>query len=120
MSDEKKADKKKDNVLDLFRAKLKDPKQVKAAIAEGIKHTNGKVRSLAIKWAVRTEEHEFVKKNILPLINSDKSKKVLRTISDKIYRKELAAKLKTMIAKKITKGDKAEAAPEVKAEAPKA
>ena len=104
MADEKKD--KKPTPLDLFKKKLGNREKLKAELLEGLKSTNSKVRSLAAKLAIRSQEHAFVKEDILPLIQSDKSKKVLRTIGEKINRQDLVEKLEKLIAK--TKTEKTE------------
>src|SRR5206468_1335967 len=97
--------------LMLFREKLINHSQLKENLLEGLKSTNAKVRSLASKVAFKTHEHDFVKKNVLPLINSEKSKKVLRTISGKITRKDLVKKVASLLAKKeVPQAKPAEAA----------
>lgn len=91
------------------------------ALADGIKNTNAKVRSLAIKIAVRTQDAAFIKKNITNIIPTEKSKKVLRTIAKTITRKPLIKKLAELQVKKAPEAKaekKAEAA--APAEAPKA
>ena len=103
----------KESPLDAFRKKLGDKENLKNAIMEGLKSTNAKVRSLAVKAAFRLKDH---------LIKSDKSKKVLRTVSEKITRKDLAAKVKKMVAapKAAKKDDAAAPAEAAPAAAPKA
>lgn len=112
----------KESPLDAFRKKLGDKENLKNAIMEGLKSTNAKVRSLAVKAAFRLKDHALVKNNVLPLIKSDKSKKVLRTVSEKITRKDLAAKVKKMVAapKAAKKDDAAAPAEAAPAAAPKA
>lgn len=66
------------------------------------------MRSLASKVAFKTQEYDFIKKNVLPLTNTDKSKKVLRTISGKITRKDLIKKVASLAAKKTAPPPKAE------------
>jgi hypothetical protein len=110
----------KKSPLQTFKEKLADKKQVKENILEGIKSTNAKVRSLATKIAFKTQEHDFIKKNVLPLIDSDKSKKVLRTIGEKIHREKLAEKLITLINKKVAHVKETKTEEKPAAEAPKA
>src|SRR5438874_2964854 len=100
MADEKNDKKTKKSAVDLFREKIMKKEEVQATILEGIKSTNARVRALAIKLAFKTQEHPFVKKNVLPLIAGDKSKKVLRTLAEKVTRKELKKKLKSLWAAK--------------------
>jgi hypothetical protein len=109
-------------IVDEFRKKLRNKEQIKATVTEGLKHANGRIRSLAIKAAFKLRDHAFVKQHVLPLITSDKSKKVLRTLSDKVTRKELYKKVKaSRVMKKFgTKKEAgadaaAPAAPETKA-----
>jgi hypothetical protein len=96
-----------------FRKKLMNKDALKETILDGLKNKSAKVRSLAVKTAFRLKDHDLVKKNILPLIKSDKSKKVLRTVADKITRKELTEKVRKLMAQK-------KAAPKAKEEAPAA
>jgi hypothetical protein len=104
MAEEKKPEVKK-TLSSLFREKLQNREQLKETVLEGLKSTNARVRAIAIKAAFKLKDHELIKKHVLPLINSDKSKKVLRTVSEKITRKDLAAKLKAMLAQKKAKAD---------------
>jgi hypothetical protein len=116
MAEEKKEPAKK-TAADLFREKLSNKEQVKETILEGLKSTNSRVRALAVKTAFKLQDHPFVKQHVLPLINSDKSKKVLRTLSEKVTRKELAKKVKDLLtaAKKAPAKAEGEAAAETKA-----
>lgn len=84
----------------IFRENLGDREKLKATITEGLKSSNAKVRALAAKLAFRTQEYAFVKQNVLPLLKSEKSKKVLRTLAGKIYRKDLHEKVKKLILPK--------------------
>ena len=97
MADEKKTvtDVKK-APIHVFREKLRKHDALKETITEGLKSTNARVRSLATKMAFKIGDHDLIKKNVLPLINSDKSKKVLRTLSSKITRKPLIKKVQSL------------------------
>ncbi len=119
MAEEKK-EKTKKTPVDLFREKLQDRAQLKETVLEGIKSASGRIRSLSIKAAYKTQEHAFIKQYVLPLINSDKSKKVLRTISKKVTRTELAKKVKSMMKPKAAHTKKVEEAGDEAAETPKA
>ncbi len=112
MSEEAKA---KKSPIDEFRAKLRATTNLGDTVVEGLKHTNAKVRSLAIKVATRSQDYPFVKKHVLPLIKSEKSKHVLRTLADKTYRKELADRVKKLVVQKVA--GKKEKAPEAAAPA---
>lgn len=114
------ADKKEEtkSALQTFKETLHTKKNVADIILEGIKSKDARVRSLAAKVAFKTQKYDFIKKNVLPLMNSDKSKKVLRTIGNKITRKDLNTKLEGLIKKKVAGGKKAAAKPAE--EAPKA
>jgi len=117
MADEKKVETKK-TAIHTFREKLKNHDQLKETILEGLKSTNSRVRSLASKIAFKLRDKEIIKKNVMPLIHSDKSKKVLRTISSKVTRKALAKRVLSMLAKKKTTGEKPAEAPAAAAAAP--
>ncbi len=91
---EVKKEDKKPTIVDEFRKKLRNKEEIKATVTEGLKHANGRIRSLAIKAAFKLRDNAFIKQNVLPLINSDKSKKVLRTLSDKVTRRELYKKVR--------------------------
>jgi hypothetical protein len=107
-AEEKKETKK--TAVDLFRAQLRNKDQMKATILEGLKSTNARVRSLAIKAAFKLKDNEIVKKNVMPLINNDKSKKVLRSMADKMNRKTLTKKLASWVAPQPKKKAEGEAA----------
>lgn len=113
MADEKEA-KVKTTALSEFRKRLQNKDELKAAVIEGLKSTNAKVRALAAKMAFKLKDHGFIKQNILGLIKSEKSKKVLRSISQKITRRELYKKVKaSQVMKKAAATKPAdEAAPE--------
>ena len=111
MADEKKVV--KPRAVDAFRAKLRNKEQAQATVLEGLASTNSKVRSLASKMAFKLKDHEFIKKNVMPLVSSDKSKKVLRSISDKITRKSLLKKVQGLLAKKAKPEEKKTEAGEV-------
>jgi hypothetical protein len=98
MADQKEAA--KPTPSDEFRKSLKNKDAFKATITEGLKHKSGKIRSLAVKAAFKLKDHGFIKQNILSLIKSDKSKKVLRAISGKITRRDLVKKVKAARVKK--------------------
>ncbi len=117
MADEKKEAVTKKAPIHAFREKLRHPDQVKESILEGLKSTNARVRSLAAKMAFKLKDKELIKKNVMPLINSDKSKKVLRTLSEKVTRKPLIKKVQSLLAKKKASAEKPAAEPAV---APKA
>ena len=108
-ADEKKEPKKK-TAVDLFREQLRNKDQMKATVLDGLKSTNARVRSLAIKAAFKLKDHEIVKKNVMPLINNDKSKKVLRAMADKMTRKNLSKKLASWVAPQPNKKAEGEAA----------
>jgi hypothetical protein len=93
MADEKEA-KVKVNALSEFRKRLQNKNELKAAVTDGLKSTNSKVRALAAKMAFKLKDHAFVKQNVLGLIKGDKSKKVLRSISGKITRRDLYKKVR--------------------------
>lgn len=76
-----------------FKHSLIGQSNATSILTEGIKNTNAKVRSLAIKIAFRSQDAAFIKKNITPLIQSEKTKRVLRTIASKMTRKTLSKKL---------------------------
>jgi len=102
----------KPSVIMEFRKKLRNHKELKATVTEGLKATQAKVRALAVKAAFKLKDHSFVKQNVLPLIKTDKSKKVLRAISDKITRRELYKKVKAMrVVKKLAPKKETAAAP---------
>jgi hypothetical protein len=121
MSDAKETNKK--SPIELFREALHSTKAMEATVLEGLKSTNAKVRSLAIKMAFRTQEHAFIKKNVLGLAK-DKSKKVLRTLSNKITRDDLRKKVKSLLVPKnkrvVTKPQAEEAVAAPPAEAKQA
>lgn len=94
----------------VFREKLSDPQQIKQNISDGIKSTNAAVRALAAKAALKSQDYAFIKQHVLPLIKSEKSKKVLRTISRRMTRKDLAQKVKSMMVKKAVPAKTADAA----------
>ncbi len=109
----------KKSALEEFKTKILDKEKLKQHLADGIKSTNAKVRSLATKIGLKTQEHEFVKTHIMPLLKADKSKKVLRTISKQITRKDLIKKLEDLLAKKpSTKEQTAEVPPATPPKAP--
>lgn len=108
----------KESAAQTFRKELKVAEKAVENITNGLKSASGRVRALAVKHAFKTQKHDFIKKHILPLMETEKSKKVLRTIGEKLTRKSLNEKLKTMTVKKVA-GKKAEA-PSETAEAPKA
>jgi hypothetical protein len=109
---EEKQEKTKKSSIELFRAKLRTTSNVQETVLEGLKHASGRVRSLALKVAVRTQDQAFVKKNLLPLIESEKSKKVLRALQGKITRKSLDKKVEALKKAKAATAKKAdEAAP---------
>ncbi|MCC6276807.1 MAG: hypothetical protein IT289_02700 [Oligoflexia bacterium] len=116
MSEEKKEETK--SPVQEFRLRLKDIKKLKETVLEGLGAKNGKIRALAAKAAFKLKDHAFVKKNVLPLIESEKSTKVLKAIGDKIKRDKLFKNLEKLYSAK-PKAKKAEAA-EGSAEAPKA
>ena len=104
--DGKKDENAKPTIVDEFRKKLRDRDQIKATVTEGLKSTNSRIRSLAVKAAFKLRDHSFIKQNVLALIKSDKSKKVLRTLSDKITRRDLYKKVKaSKVMKKFGKKD---------------
>jgi len=106
--DNKKDEKAKPTIVDEFRKKLRNREQIIATVTEGLKSTNGRIRSLAVKAAFKLSDHSFIKQNVLPLIKSDKSKKVLRTLSDKITRRDLYKKVKmSKVVKKFGKKETA-------------
>ena len=110
MADEKKIEIKK-TALTLFREKLRNREELKQTILDGLKSSNSKIRSLATKAAFKLGEYDIIKKNVLPLINSDKSKKVLRSVAERLTRKDLATKMKTLLAKKKAHEKHVEAKP---------
>ena len=118
MSDEKKA--KGPAPIVVFREKVREQKKSAQVILEGLKSTNAKVRSLAIKLAYATQAHDFIKKNVLPLIEADKSKKVLRTLARNVTRRELMKKVKKMRVPKKAHGKAAKPAADAAAPAEKA
>jgi hypothetical protein len=101
-----------------FRLKLKDVAKLQETVLEGLKSKNGKIRALAAKAAFKLKDHAFVKKNILPLIASDKSTKVLKAIEDKIRRSTLGETLEKLYKANTPKAKKA--AEEAAAPAPAA
>ena len=105
-----------------FKKQLLNSKDLQKTILEGLKSTSGRIRSLAVKTAFKSQEHPFIKQNVIPLIKLEKSKKVLRTLSEKMTRKELAKKVESLLAaKKTTEKTAANPEPATKpAEAPKA
>ncbi len=110
----------KSTIVDDFRKKLRNREELKATVAEGLKSANSRIRSLAVKAAFKLGDHSFIKQNVLNLINSEKSKKVLRALSDRITRRELYKKVraskvvKVFGKKKPTGGDAAVAPSETK------
>src|SRR4051812_15843796 len=114
MAEEKTA---KKSALSTFRESMAAKGDLTAKLTEGLKSTNAKVRALAAKSALRSQENSFIKKSVLPLIATDKSKKVLRVISKRITRKPLLAKLEALATKKPAGKKEAGAGAE---EAPKA
>ncbi|MDZ4677432.1 MAG: hypothetical protein SGI74_07965 [Oligoflexia bacterium] len=116
MAEEKKEETAKKSATDFFREKLSNKEQIKETVLEGLKSTNSRVRALAVKTAFKLQDHPFVKKNVMPLIQSDKSKKVLRTLSQKVTRKDLVKKMDDLIAA----AKKAAAAKKEAADAPPA
>jgi hypothetical protein len=95
-----------------FKKLLRNKDTLVASVTQGLQSKNAKVRSLAIKAAFKLKDQAFLKKNILPLISSEKSKKVLRTLSDKITRRELVKKVRAIhIAKKANSGAKVDTTP---------
>lgn len=120
MAKEKTEEKAKPTLAMEFRKKLKNREQFKATITEGLKSANSRVRSLAIKAAFKLKDHSFVKQNVLPLITSDKSKKVLRAISQKITRRDLYKKVKASRVMKKFGGKKETAETDAGATAPAA
>ena len=117
---EEKIEKAKKTASDLFREKLQNHAQLKETIIEGVKSASGRIRSLAIKAAYKSQEHAFIKQYVLPLLNSDKSKKVLRTLSKKVTRKDLVKKVKSMLKPKVAQTKKAGDTEGEAAAAPKA
>jgi len=118
---EEKAETKPSLVME-FRKKLQNREQLKATVLEGLKSTDARVRSLAVKAAFKLKDHSLIKANVLSLINGDKSKKVLRAISAKITRRDLYKKVKASRVMKKLGGKKDDTAAEggAPAEAPKA
>jgi hypothetical protein len=111
MADEKET-KVKVNALSEFRKRLRNKDDFKTALTDGLKSTNAKVRALAAKTAFKLKDHGFVKQNVLGLIKGDKSKKVLRSISGKITRRELYKKVRaSRVMKKVGSKPTEEAAP---------
>jgi len=106
MADEKP----KASPLEAFRKRLADRGELVSTIQEGLKSTNAKVRALAIKWAHKTQEHDFVKKHVMSLLKDEKTKRVYRTISKKINRSTIKKKLEELTKASPKKEAKAEAA----------
>jgi len=103
-----------------FRKTLRNPGQLKAAVTEGLKSKNALIRALAVKAAFKLKDHNFIKQNVLGLIKSEKSKKVLRAISGKITRRELYKKVRaSRVAKKFGMASKTEEAPHPLLQKPK-
>jgi hypothetical protein len=100
----------KPSLVSTFRLKIQTPSESKEAILEGLKSTNAKIRAAAIKFAFKLKDHEIIKKNVLPLLAAEKSKKVLRAVAGKITRKDLDAKVHSLLAKKVAKDAPAKAA----------
>ena len=80
--------------LQQFREKLKNREQLKAALQEGLGSTNAKVRALAARLAYKTQEQDFIKKHVMPLLTSEKTKRVYRSFAKRINRKSIEEKLK--------------------------
>lgn len=108
------------NVVNEFREKFRGGDQIVKSIQEGLKHSNAKVRALAAKAALRTQDHGFLKSNVFPLLEQENNKRVLRAVVGKIYRKSWAQKLEQIIAARPKAEKKVAPAEEVPAEESKA
>lgn len=108
MADKKEETKK--SPLATFREKLADKAALQANIEEGLKHTNAKVRAFAAKLAVKTQDSKFVKKNVMPLVKSEKTKRVLGRIQKKFDRSDIKKRIEE-IAKMKPAAKKEAAAP---------
>lgn len=113
MADEKKEA--KPTPLSIFRAKVREAGINESTLVEGLKSTNAKVRAYATKLAVRSQEFPFVKKNIMPLIKTEKTKRVLASLSKHVTREELTKRVSDIVkelkAKLPAKEEKKEEAP---------
>ena len=113
MAEAKETKEVKPSPLSNFRAKLSNKEALSATLQEGLVSTNAKVRAMASKVAYKTQNHEFVKKHVLPLMKKEKTKRVIQVISEQVTRKELFKKLSDFAKNKA-------AAIKSKADAPKA
>ena len=85
---EEKTPKRVPELLKKFRSQVHgkkiDAKEIEKSIIEGLKSARSEVRALAAKYGLSRFDHAWVKKNVLTLLEHEKSKKVLRVI-EKYY-----------------------------------